>query len=61
MPDYLIMRANEDRFRAFQKHHQARLDKHYYITVMPKTLDLLEFLRRIAPCRSLFLFDYERT
>ena len=56
MPDYLIMRANEDRFKVFQKHHQARLNRHFYITVMPKTLDLLESCVAFLPRdRSFFL------
>lgn len=42
MPDYLIMRDNENRFRAFQKQHSNRPNPHFYITVVPKTLDVLE-------------------
>ena len=43
-------------FKAFQKHHQARLNGHFYITVMPKTLDLLEFCVAFLPRdRSFFL------
>jgi hypothetical protein len=55
MPDYLIMRSNEDRFRDFQKQHRDRLNKHFYITVVPNTLDVLECCLTFLP-RSLCFF-----
>lgn len=55
MPDYLIMRSNENRFRDFQKQHSERLSNHFYITVVPKTLDVLDCCLTFLP-RNLSLF-----
>lgn len=54
-PDYLIMRSNEDRFKDFQKQHRDRLKNHFYITVVPNTLDVLECCLTFLP-RNLYFF-----
>ncbi len=54
-PDYLIMRSNEERFKDFQKQHRDRLKNHFYITVVPKTLDMLDGCLTLLP-RDVCLF-----
>jgi hypothetical protein len=54
-PEYAIMRLNQERFRAFQKQNSGKLKNHFYITVVPKTLDLLECCLTFLP-RNLNLF-----
>ena len=49
------MRSNEARFRDFQKQHWGRLNNHFYIIVVPKTLDMLECCLTLLP-RNLRLF-----
>ena len=49
------MRSNEARFKDFQKQHWGRLNNHFYIIVVPKTLDMLECCLTLLP-RNLRLF-----
>jgi hypothetical protein len=49
LPEYLIMRSNQERFRRFQQEHRSRANRRFYITVVPKTLDLLEYCLKLLP------------
>ena len=49
LPEYLLMRSNEERFRDFQERYRDRLNNHFYITVVPKTLDVLECCLTLLP------------
>jgi len=53
--EYLVMQANEARFRDFQKEHWSDLNNHFYIIVIPKTLDTLECCLTFLP-QNLHLF-----
>jgi len=54
-PEYLLMRSNEVRFKDFQKQHWDRLNNHFYIIVVPRTLAMLECCLSFLP-RNLRLF-----
>ena len=66
LPEYLVMRSNQERFRRFQQEHRSRVGKRFYITVVPKTLDLLEYCLKLLPADlNVFLIlnglaDWER-
>ena len=66
LPEYLVMRSNQERFRRFQQEHRSRIRRRFYITVVPKTLDLLEYCLRLLPADlNVFLIlnglaDWER-
>jgi hypothetical protein len=49
LAEYRLMRSNQERFEAFQDSNRDRLGAHYYTTVVPKTLDLLEYCLRFLP------------
>ena len=53
--EYVLMRSNEERFREFQKEHRDYLYDHFYITIVPKTLHMLEGCLAFIP-RNLHLF-----
>jgi len=55
LPEYVCMLSNSERFKHFQQQHAQRLRKHFYLTVVPKTLDLLEWCLGFLP-RSLNVF-----
>jgi hypothetical protein len=66
LPEYLVMRSNQERFRRFQQEHRSRVPRRFYITVVPNTLDLLEFCLKLLPADlNVFLIlnglaDWER-
>ena len=49
LPEYLVMRSNQERFRRFQQVHRSRVHRRFYITVVPRTLDLLEYCLKLLP------------
>jgi len=49
LPEYLVMRSNQERFRRFQQEHRSRVYRRFYITVVPRTLDLLEYGLKLLP------------
>ncbi|MEM7166399.1 MAG: hypothetical protein AAF581_13105 [Planctomycetota bacterium] len=54
--EYQCMQRNHERLRAFHVQHQQRLGGHFYITVVPRTLDLLSCSLRCLPSTTkLFL------
>lgn len=55
VPEYLCMQANRARFREFREAHRERSGPPFYVTVVPRTLDLLEVCLDLLP-RSLNLF-----
>lgn len=66
LPEYLVMRSNQERFRRFQLEHRCRVHRRFYITVVPRTLDLLEYCLKLLPADlNVFLIlnglaDWER-
>jgi hypothetical protein len=48
-PECRLMRSNEERFREFQNEHRDRLGNHFYVIVVPKTLDMLEVCLAFLP------------
>jgi hypothetical protein len=66
LPEYLVMRSNQERFRRFQLEHRSRVQRRFYITVVPRTLDLLDYCLKLLPADlNVFLIlnglaDWER-
>ena len=48
-PEYRLMRSNEERFRNFQNEQGKRLGNHFYVIVVPKTLEMLDVCLAFLP------------
>jgi hypothetical protein len=49
LAEYRVMVSNHLRFSAFQEAHRERLGNHYYVIVVPKTLDMADYCLRFLP------------